>query len=84
MNAEPAQTAISPEQIRQAFAATLEVLQGAGPGEILKLVEQISVAKMILRGIVSGELVVGRQAASEPDFVKGKANGAEPTLDARQ
>jgi hypothetical protein len=52
-------TKINEQQTRGAQAAALEVLSGAPPARILEQVEQIALAKAILRGVVTGQLVIG-------------------------
>lgn len=46
--------------VREAIGAVVEVLNGAPTSRVLELSERISVAKVILREIAAGSLIVGR------------------------
>ena len=53
---------ITNERIAQACAAALEVLSGAGSARILALVDQLTVAKLVLRSVAAGETIIGTPA----------------------
>jgi hypothetical protein len=69
---------LSPDQVRQAIAAGLEVLSGAAPDKVLQLVDQLPACKLVMRGIASGELVVARLPLTTP----APANRAERRAEA--
>lgn len=58
--AEPAPQGIriTEQQGREALAAAAEVLNGAAPSRILELAERIALAKVILRDVAAGALVI--------------------------
>lgn len=51
------------QQIRQGAMAALVVLNGAPPAEILRLTDDLVVAKLMLKAIVEGNAALGNPAA---------------------
>lgn len=66
------------QQVREALAAAFEVLSGAGSARILELADKLVLAKLVLRDVVAGSLmIVPRPALSAPPAALPAGNRKE-------
>lgn len=60
---QPQPQPVSESQAREALAAVLEVMNGAAVTRVLELAERIALGKLVLTGLVSGQISMGTPRA---------------------
>lgn len=69
---------LNEQQIRQGAMAALVVLNGAPPAEILRLTDDLVVAKLMLKALVEGNAALGSTTARAPGAAPAAPTPANP------